>query len=245
MQKPIDGKLIFLSIISGLFLCLIVTNVSASEKAIIDQERINKAINLQIEKNMPWPEGSMRFEILSRLPEISWPAGKNSWKVDVKGNEDYVGDSYFLLKLYNNGVLFREESIKVRIEILEESVVSVKNLVRDSVIAADDVYVQKKWVRSLSSKAISSVDEVVGKLLSVNLRPNTEITRNMLKEVTAVKRGKMVQIVLDSGVMNITTTGLSEEDGSEGAFVKVRNISSNKIIYARVVGESKVKVDFK
>ena len=112
------GKLIFFPIISGLLLCLIAANVSATEKA-IDQERINKAIKLQIEKNMPWPEGSMRFEILSRLPEISWPAGKKSWKVDVKGNEDYVGDSYFLLKLYSDGVLFREESIKVRIEILE------------------------------------------------------------------------------------------------------------------------------
>ena len=39
----------------------------------------------------------------------------------------------------------------------------------------------------------------------------------MVKEVMAVKRGKLVQIFLDSGVMKITTTGLSEEDGAEGS----------------------------
>ena len=214
-------------------------------KRVIDQEKLNKAIGLHIEKNMPWAKGSMRFEILSSLPQIAMPAGKISWKVDIRGNEDYLGETYFVLKLYNNGVLFREESIRVRIEVLREFVVSIKNLGRDSIIGANDVSLQKKWVRSIPLNSISNMDEVVGKLLCVSVRPNTEISRNMLKEVTAVKRGKMVQIVLDSGAINITTMGLSEEDGAEGSFVKVRNISSNKIIYARVVGESKVKVDFK
>ncbi|MCG6537203.1 MAG: flagellar basal body P-ring formation chaperone FlgA, partial [Syntrophales bacterium LBB04] len=154
-------------------------------------------------------------------------------------------DSYFALKLYNNGVLFREESIRVRIEVFREFVVSIKNLGRDSIIGVNDVTLQKKWVRSIPLNSISNMDEVVGKLLCVSIRPNTEISRNMLKEVTAVKRGKMVQIVLDSGAINITTTGLSEEDGAEGSFVKVRNITSNKIFYARVIGESRVRVDFK
>jgi flagella basal body P-ring formation protein FlgA len=60
----------------------------------------------------------------------------------------------------------------------------------------------------------------------------------------AVKRGKLVQIFLDSGYMKITTTGLSEEDGAEGSTIKVRNLTSNKIIYARVIGDAKVRIDF-
>jgi flagellar basal body P-ring formation protein FlgA len=244
MLKQIAGKLILFSIISGLLMCLSTVNTLASEK-IIDQEKLNKAIELNIEKNMPWAKGSMRFEILSPLPEIAMPAGKVSWKVDIKGNGNYLGDTYFILKLYNKGVLFKEESIRVRIEILQEFVVSVKNLGRDSIISSNDVSVQKKWLRSIPLNSISNMGDVVGKLLCVSVRQNTEISRNMLKEVTAVKRNKMVQIVLESGAINITTMGMAEEDGAEGSFVKVRNISSNKIIYARVVGESKVKVDFK
>jgi flagella basal body P-ring formation protein FlgA len=244
MLKRIAGKFIFSFIMCGLLICLGAGNTLASEKG-IDQEKLNKAIGSYIEKNMSWPAGTMRFEVLSNPPEIAMPAGKISWKVEIKGNDNYLGDNYFVLKLYNKGILFKEESIRVRIEILQEFVVSVKNLGRDSVISANDVSLQKKWVRSIPLNAISNMDEVVGKLLCVSIRPNTEISRNMLKEVTAVKRGKMVQIVLDSGAINITTMGLSEEDGAEGSFVKVRNISSNKIIYARVVGEAKVKVDFK
>jgi flagellar basal body P-ring formation protein FlgA len=244
MCKQIAGKLILISVISGLLMCLSTSSALASEK-IIDQEKLNKAIGLNIEKNMPWTKDSMRFEILSPLPEIVLPAGSVSWKVDIKGNDNYLGDTYFVLKLYNKGVLFKEEPVRVRIEILQEFVVSVKNLGRDSVIGLNDVSVQKKWVRSIPLNSISNIDEVVGKLLCVSIRPNVEIFRNMIKEITAVKRNKMVQIVLDSGAINITTMGMAEEDGAEGSFVKVRNISSNKIIYARVVGEAKVKVDFK
>jgi len=245
MLKRITGKLIVLSIICGLIICLSAGSVLAAENLVIDQEKINKAIGVHIEKNMPWPQGTMRFEVLSGLPEITLPSGNVSWKVDIKGNDNYLGDTYFVVKLYNKGIMFKEESIRVRIEILHEFVVSVKNLGRDSVISAHDISVQKKWVRSIPLNSVSGMDEVVGKLLLVSIRPNTELSRNMFKEVTAVKRGKMVQIVLDSGAINITTMGLSEEDGAEGSFVKVRNITSNKIIYARVIGESKVKVDFK
>ena len=244
MLKQIAGKLILCSIISGMLMCLWTGNTLASEK-VIDQEKLNKAIGLNIENNMPWAQGSTRFEVLSPLPEIALPAGKISWKVQIKGNDNYLGNVYFVLKLYNKGVLFKEESIRVRIEVLREFVVSVKNLGRDSIIGADDVSLQKKWVRSIPFNSISNMDDVVGKLLCVSVCQNTEISRNMLKEITAVKRNKMVQIVLESGAINITTMGMAEEDGAEGSFVKVRNISSNKIIYARVVGESKVKVDFK
>lgn len=244
MLKQFAGKLILCFIISVLLMCLEIPNALASEK-IIDQEKLNKAIGLSIEKNMPWAKGSMRYEILSLLPEIHLPAGNISWEVEINGNNNYLGNVYFALKLYNKGVLFKEESIRVRIEVLREFVVSVKNLGRDCIIGADDVSLQKKWVRSIPLNSISNKDDVVGKLLCVSVRQNTEISRNMLKEVTAVKRNKMVQIVLDNGAINITTTGVAEEDGAEGSFVKVRNISSNKIIYARVVGESKVEVDFK
>lgn len=244
MRRRIVCAYVFPLIVSGLLILLGAGKITAMENPALDQEQLNKAIGVHIEKNMPWPSGTMRYEILTSLPEFVLPKSKISWRVDIKGNE-YLGDTYFILKLYHKGVLLREETIKVRIEVLHESVVSVRNLGRDSIIGANDVAVQRKWVRSMPLNSISGKDEVVGKLLCVSIRPNAEITRSMLKEVTAVKRGKMVQIVLDSGAISISTVGLSEEDGAEGAFVRVRNVSSNKIIYARVVGESKVKVDFK
>jgi flagellar basal body P-ring formation protein FlgA len=227
-----------------LLVCLWFAAAHGADKTVFDQNKLNQAIKEYVEKNMPWPAGTMQLEIFSNLADIAIPEGKVSWKVDSKRDEGFIGDTYLLLKLYSNGTLLREESIRVRIEVQREFVVSTKFLGKDSVITASDVCLQKKWVRSNPLNSVSNTDEVIGKCISVTVRPNTEIMRNMLKETMVVRRGKLVQIFLDSGAMKITTTGLSEEDGAEGSTIKVRNLTSNKIIYARVIGDARVRIDF-
>jgi flagellar basal body P-ring formation protein FlgA len=227
-----------------LIICLWVAAACGADKTVLDQNILNKAVNEYVENNMPWTAGTMKLEVLTNLTDITLPEGKLLWKMDSKRDEAFIGDTYLLLKLYSNGTLQREENIRVRIEVQRELVVSTKSLGKDSIINASDVILQKKWVRSIPINSISNMDDVVGKSITVTVRPNTEIMRNMVKEVMAVKRGKLVQIFLDSGVMKITTTGLSEEDGAEGSMIKVRNLTSNKIIYARVIGDAKVRIDF-
>jgi len=59
-----------------------------------------------------------------------------------------------------------------------------------------------------------------------------------------VKRGKIVCINLERGPLKISTIGISEEDGARGAIIRVRNVSSNRMVYARVVGANTVQVEF-
>jgi flagella basal body P-ring formation protein FlgA len=66
----------------------------------------------------------------------------------------------------------------------------------------------------------------------------------MLREVKTVSKGKMVKVVLDNGLMRVVMNGLAEEDGADDSVIRVRNLNSNKIIYARVVGPSLVQIDF-
>jgi flagella basal body P-ring formation protein FlgA len=66
----------------------------------------------------------------------------------------------------------------------------------------------------------------------------------MLKSVPMVRRGGMVRIVLDKGLLRIMTIGQSEENGARNDFVKIRNVSSGKILYARVIDENTVKIDY-
>jgi flagella basal body P-ring formation protein FlgA len=230
------------------FVCLLIglgkSNAYSSQKDVLDQEKLATVVKEHIEKNMPWPAESVRIELISQLPVIVEGRGKLSFKVESRSREDYLGDTSFTVRIFQNAVLFKEETVRVKIEVLREFVVSNNNLGRDNIITNNDISLQKKWVRSIPLNAISTLEEAIGKIIAVSIRPNTEITRNMLKEVMPVKKGKMVHIVLDNGVMKIMAMGLSEEDGAEGAIVKVRNITSSKIIYARVIGQAKVKVDF-
>jgi flagella basal body P-ring formation protein FlgA len=42
--------------------------------------------------------------------------------------------------------------------------------------------------------------------------------------------------------MRISTVGIPEEDGIAGSMIRIKNITSKKIIYARVLGASLVGV---
>lgn len=203
-----------------------------------------KKIRAHVEENIIWPAENMRMEFLSALPKTDDLAGRLTYTIDSRTREEYLGDTSFNVRIFANGIFAREETVRVRIEVLRDFVVSLNNIAKDTVLRASDVTVQKKWVKTIPMNAVSSLDEALGKNMIVSVRPNTLITRPMLKDVMPVRKGKMVQVLLDSGSMKMMMNGLAEEDGAEDAVVRVRNISSNKIIYARVIGQGKVQVDY-
>ncbi len=208
------------------------------------QNMLMQKIREHIDQNTLHPAENVRIEFLSGLPKIDEASGKITFSIENRASEEYIGDTAFNVRIFSNGVFLREETVRVRIEVQRDFVVSLNTIAKNTVLSADEVTVQKKWVKRIPMNAISSLDDVIGKTIIVSIRPNAHITRSMLREVKSVKKGRMVQVVLDNGAMKIIMSGLAEEDGADDAFVKVRNLSSNKIIYARVVGPSKVQIDF-
>lgn len=201
-------------------------------------------IRQHIEQNMIWPAENVRLEFLSAMPKMEGLTGKITYSIESRTREEYIGDTSFTIRIFANGIFAREENVRVRIEVLRDFVVSVNNISKDSILQASDVTVQKKWVRSMPQNTVSSPDDAVGKQIVVNIRPNTTLSRVMLKDVMPVRKGKMVQVILDSGTMKMMMNGIAEEDGADDSLVKIRNISSNKIIYARVIGQGKVQVEY-
>jgi flagella basal body P-ring formation protein FlgA len=233
-----DGKILFVA----LMICLI-GSLPAFGKA-NNEEIVMQKIREHIQNNMPWPAENVRIEFLSGMPKVADTSGQITFSIESKAREEYIGDTSFRVRIFSKQIFTKEESVRVRIEVLREFVVSQDNISRDSIISTNDVNVQKKWVRSIPMNALSSIDEAVGKNLIVSVRPNTQMMRSMLKEVMPVKKGRMVQVILDNGMMKMIMRGMAEEDGAEDSMVRVRNLNSNKIIYARVVGRAKVQVDF-
>lgn len=201
-------------------------------------------IREHIDQNMLHPAENVRIEFLSGMPKIDNPSGKMTYRIESRTSEEYIGDTSFNVRIFANGIFLKEETVRVRIEVLRDFVVSLNTIARNTVLSADDLILQKKWVKSIPMNAISSPEDAIGKTIVVAIRPNAQITRSMLREVKSVKKGRMVQVILDNGAMKIIMSGLAEEDGTDDAVVKVRNLNSNKIVYARVIGPSKVQIDF-
>jgi len=216
----------------------------ASPVTKIDKETIKRITVDHIKKNMPWPQGTIRIEFSSRIPDVIFSCKDVTCRVENQRKEDFIGYAVFNIRFYNKGVFLKEKGVRVKLDVSKDVVVSSRFLSRNTRINYDDVKLVKKWFDRMPVNRVTDLTEVVGKTLCASLRQNSEIKRNMLRSPMVVKRGKLVRVIFERGPLVVTTVGLSQQNGVPGDLIKVKNMSSKKIIYATVMGNSLVRVGF-
>lgn len=205
---------------------------------------IHDAVRQYIEGNIPWPPDTVRVDFLSVEKESTTQNHNTTLRVEPVGNPDFIGDMVFLVKTFKGGSLLKTQSVRTRIEVLRDVVVAARALPSGTTLTNSDVKTIRKWVRRIHPQSLSSIQSASGKRLILQVAPGTEILATMLKETPLVRKGKIVRMVFNNGLMHIVTVGLSEEDGVAGNIVRVKNITSNKVIYAKVLSDSLVGIEF-
>ena len=207
------------------------------------QRPVQTAVLEYIEANMPWPQGTARIEFLSEEANANLSSKHMTIRIEPVGNSDFIGDVAFRVRFLDNGRLARMETVRTRIEVLRDHVLAARSLPAGTILTDADLRTVRKWVRRINPQSLIAAGEAVGKRLSAQARAGTEISSFMLKDAPLVRKGKIVKVVFDNGLMRIVTIGLPEEDGIAGAIVRIRNFTSNKIMYARVLGDSLVGIE--
>lgn len=70
------------------------------------------------------------------------------------------------------------------------------------------------------------------------------ITPNTVKAKKLVLRGQHITIIAKNGSLNLRTKGKALMDGQQGQTIKVSNLNSKKLLYARVVSAGTVEIIF-
>ncbi|MBW2632384.1 MAG: flagellar basal body P-ring formation protein FlgA, partial [Deltaproteobacteria bacterium] len=198
-------KTAFFLIVSVVLLFLFSGHLCAATAAVIKGETIKALVRTYIEKNMPWPKNAVRVEFPSTVSDLKLTGKKITCRVLSRRNEDFIGNSSFTFKCYENGTFLNGKTVRARIEVAMDVVVSTKSLRRNVKIERCDVRLLKRWFDRLPSNIISSPDAVVEMKLRTNVKPNAEITGNMVRTIPMVKKGKPVKIIFENGPMSITT----------------------------------------
>jgi len=210
----------------------------------IPAEDVKAAISAYVEKNHPWPSGNVRVNFQSKISDAVFPQDSVTLEVSSRPEEDFIENAAFTVGLYSGKSLLREMTVRVMLEVLTDIVVSNRALTRNCEITAEDVRVLKKWVRRIPANVVTMPSDVIGKVLTLNLNQNSEITKNILRTPLLIKRRSIVRIAIENDNLSVTTLGISEEDGVADKIIRVKNLSSNRTIYARVIGDSLVRVEY-
>lgn len=124
--------------------------------------------------------------------------------------------------------------------------VSAPVLVASGAIRAGDEISEtmlKLESRSLPNvgEAVAAPEEVIGQSSRRSLRAGQPIERRMLAAALLVRKGETVQIVANREGINASVTGQAMEAGHRDEIISVRNVSSGRLIRARVSGAGEVE----
>jgi len=119
-----------------------------------------------------------------------------------------------------------------------------RNLSAKTLIKEEDLAFEMKELSKLPHDVLLEVGKIVGKETRTSLKAGSILRSSYLAEPVLIKRNQEVEIVARGKGLIVKAKGLALENGRKDELIRVRNISSQKIIQAKVAGEGLVEVNF-
>jgi len=143
-----------------------------------------------------------------------------------------------------DGMADMEVILSAWVDVFGSVVCAARRLGKGETVGPGDVYLARKNMARMPANIITDKSRVIGMSVKNSLNANTALREYMLFRKPTLKRGDMVTILAQLGGLRVTTPGKTLERGFEGDLIRVQNTMSKKRIYARIVDDTTVKVDF-
>lgn len=120
--------------------------------------------------------------------------------------------------------------------------VVVTRLSAGGVVGADDVRMARVRVNALHAEIVRDPRGVIGMQAKRQLQAGVPIPVSDLMQPTQITRGDPVRMQLRVGGLSVTGQGVALESGAAGERIRVRNVTSQAVIEAEIVGPGVVRV---
>lgn len=165
--------------------------------------------------------------------------------IDIVGNPEIIikekgkTSSYIYLSvIFPN--LNREISASVKYSKIIKAVVANYPLYKGHIIKPEDIRLAN--IKSTRNRSfIDDIDLLIGKRLKRNIKKDEPISFRDLEKEYFVRKNSNVKVVYQKGTFKIELLGRALENGEKGQIIKVKNLSSGKVIQCKVIGINKVK----
>ncbi len=119
-------------------------------------------------------------------------------------------------------------------------IVTRQPISRGDILTTDMIASEPQDLSDLRSLYYTETSSVLGKEAKRNFAAGSVIFANQIKQPLAVSRGQRVQILARRGAVQISSQGEALENGAIGDQIRIRNLQSERIVYAWVEGPGRV-----
>ena len=134
--------------------------------------------------------------------------------------------------------------VPVRVEINAPVLVATRPLARGDHVGPDDIAPAERDLAGLRSGYFTDPRQVVGQVLKRPVPAQQALSPRMLQVSYLVEKGQRVILRVAGGHIQVHMAGTALADGALGDLIKVRNLSSERVVEGRVVDQGTVQVNF-
>ena len=180
--------------------------------------------NAQIDNRLHLPECQRNLDVFSQSGMIK--PGRNTVGVRCDGTNGWTIYTTVLVRSFKNVLIL------------------AKPLTRNEKITSEHLISDTRDVAMLQQGYLTDPEDVVNKQATRSIPAGTVLNRQHYTEPTLVKRGQHVSIQSSNVGFLISAKGIAMMDGCKGEQIRVKNISSKRVIQATIANPGVVTVNF-
>ena len=196
----------------------------------------------EIKNKLSWIKGEIYLEKIRIEPENINISKEMSYKVKFITTPK-VGSNLLILE-FRKGKILKRVKIWGYIEAKVPVVVLKRPVLNKAILSEEDITLELKPFSRLPQDVILNKESAIGKQVRMSLKAGTVLRYSHIQRPVIIKRNQIVYIVARGHNFIVRAKGVALQDGREGERIKVKNLSSKKVLWGKVISSEEVEVPF-
>jgi len=214
------------------------------EPILLSRPELTRLVERYLMDHLPWGKPQVKITNLQIQGDLQVPQGQLSYEVLPYSRQLWLGPVSLAVVVRVDGRAVRRLLATGRVDVMARVVVAAHPLAAQQPITDADIHLEERNLAHVPEGAATDPREVVGKRTRRGIGAGSVLQTRLLEAPPLIKRGAIVTILAESPRIKVIAQGQAKEDGVHGGQIRILNLSSHKEIYAKVVDESTVRVDF-
>ena len=192
------------------------------------------------QQNIPLENAQVTLTSLNK--ELRLPICDKNLRVSMTPGSKLLGNTTFAVSCKSSAQW--KIHVAAHIDGQINALIARHPIPRGTVIQESDLEFVVRRYSQLNHGYYASAKLLVNMEANRNIKAGQIFTPTLVKAQKLVLRGQHITIVAQNNGVNLKVKGKAMMDGKKGQTIKVQNLNSKKLIYARVVSHGIVKVNF-
>lgn len=185
-----------------------------------------------------------------QVREVTWshgqivPAGDLSFDVEMLGKPQKGSVPLRIIAYVDDKPAARFLATAI-VDDWREVPVLNKTIERGMLISPSDIELIRLNLFKQSPDIAEHSRQVVGRRAKNTLAAGSTIKKSMIDIPPVIPQGARVKMIYSNGLLEASATGMAMEDGFDNSVIKLKNVSTRRIVEGRVMGPETVEVNIK